>query len=421
MLGCGGSELTQRCRMKYFVASGWILFTLFAIAGCSPARSETRPPTLPPATVIVAKPTEALITDSVRYTGHTDAVESVDIRSRVSGFLKSVSFEEGTEIEEGTKLYQIDDREYQADLSVATAELTSAQSRAAKASTDFNRAVDLKKKGAISEEDFDRNQAQKLEADAAVESANAALARRKLNVEFSTITAPISGRINRNLLSVGNLVTADATVLTSIVSVDPMYVFADVDERAILRIQKLVREGALEARKPGEIPILMGLANDQGFPYVGVVDFIDSRVNPGTGTIRIRGKFDNPRPTTGTRPLSPGLFANLQVPIGKPHAALLIAERAIGTDQGTKYVYIVNDKKEVERRNIELGDQHEGLREVRTGLNSDDLVIVDGLQRVRPGVAVDPKSGTMQSRSARGETSSKPEKTEEADSRSNSK
>ena len=190
-------------------------------------------------------------------------------------------------------------------------------------------------------------------------------------------------------------------MLTTIVSVDPIYVYFDVDERTILNIQRGVREGRLKSRVQGEIPILLGLATDQDYPYEGVIDFIDNRVDPRTGTIRVRGNFPNPKPEVGQRALSPGLFSRVRVPVGEPTRSLLVTDRAVGTDLGRKFLYVVNDSNEVVFRPVELGARHDGLRVVSLGLNPGERVVIDGLQRVRPGSVVAPKPGEMRSRPSR--------------------
>jgi len=217
-------------------------------------------------------------------------------------------------------------------------------------------------------------------------------------VEFSKIAAPIAGKISRSQITEGNLINADVTVLTTIVSVEPMQVYFDVDERTILTLRKRVREGQLEGKRDQEIPVLMGLTIDKDYPHVGHIDFLENRVDPRTGTIRVRGTFENPKPDKGERILDAGLFARIRVPIGDRKPALLVTERAIGTDQGQKFVYVVDDKNEVVFRPVQLGAMHDGLRVIAEGVNAGERVIIDGLQRVRPGSVVNPKPGDMRSR-----------------------
>jgi len=379
------------CGYSIFAAA--ILF----LPGCEQSATDASVP-VPAATVIVSPPVEKSVVDYVDYTGRTESAEAVEIRARVTGFLKSVLFKDGSEVRKDAPLYEIDDREFKADLEAAVAELGIAQARQERATADFKRVEALRTKNVVTAEQYDQSQAAKKEADAAVHSAEAKRDRAQLNVDFSKIAAPIAGKINRSQITAGNLVNANLTVLTSIVSVDPMFVYFDVDERTFLTLRKQVREGQLESRTATEIPVLMGLTGDKGYPHVGKLDFMENRVNPGTGTIRVRGTFANPRPPRGDRVLESGLFARIRVPIGKSKPALLITERAIGTDQGRKFLYVVNSKNEVVFRPIRLGALHDGLRAITEGLNAGEKVIIDGLQRVRPGSVVDPKPGDMHSR-----------------------
>jgi len=371
---------------------------VLALAGCDHSQAESNRQKPPPTVVIVSAPVEQSVVDFVDYTGRTEAAETVEIRSRVTGFLQAVKFEDGAEVAKDAPLYQIDDREYKADLESAQGQLKSAQAHQEKTTTDFKRMAALKDKGAASAEEYDRADAAKKEADAAVESGQAQVDRAQLNVDFSTISAPIAGKISRTQITEGNLINANQSVLTNIVSVDPINVLFDVDERTVLTIQKAIREGQLGSKKTDDPTILLGLTTDTDYPHVGEIDFIDNKVDPRTGTIRVRGKFQNPKPERGDRTLTPGLFSRIRVPLGKPHTALLITERAIGTNQGQKFIYVVDDKNEVAFRAIKLGATHDGLRVVAEGLKAGERLIIDGLQRVRPGSIVDPKLHDMRSR-----------------------
>ncbi|MSR56937.1 MAG: efflux RND transporter periplasmic adaptor subunit [Planctomycetaceae bacterium] len=367
-------------------------------SGCDHSRADPASMKLPPATVIVSQPVAKQIVDYVDFTGRTDAAETIEIRAKVTGFLDTVTFVAGSEVDEGVPLYQIDSRQYNADLDAAKAALASSLAAQDKATTDFKRMEELKKRGAASQEEFDRTDAARKEADADVQSASAKVERAQLDVGFTKIAAPIFGKISRTLVDKGNLVNADTTKLTTLVSVDPMFVYFDVEERTMLTIEQQVRDGTLESRESSTVVVLLGLATDDGYPHRGTLDFIDNRVDPNTGTKLLRGVFANPKPAVGERILTPGLFARVRVPIGKPHSALLVNERAIGTDQGQKFVYVVNDNNEVVFRPVRLGAKHDGLRVVAEGVQSGDAIIIDGLQRVRPGAVVKPKPGDMRSR-----------------------
>jgi RND family efflux transporter MFP subunit len=378
------------------------LFALLCLAaafpsGCSSSEADSAAQSAP-TVVVVSPPVEQAVVDYVEYTGRTDSAETVEIRARVTGFLNAVLFKDGDEVQKGTPLYEIDDREFQADLAGAKAQLDTSLAHQEKTTLDFQRMEALKEKKAITAAQYDQALADKKEADAQVESAKAKVDRAQLNVDFSKIAAPISGKISRSEITAGNLVDANKTVLTSIVSVDPIYVYFDVDERTFLTLMQQVREGKLEDQKDQVIPVYLGLATDKGYPHKGRIDFLENRVNPATGTIRARGTFPNPKPPVGRRVLEAGLFARIRVPIGKPKPTLLVADRAIGTDQGRKFLYIVNDQNQVVFRPVELGAMHDGLRAIAEGLSAGERVIVDGLQRVRPGVVVSPTPGDMRSR-----------------------
>jgi RND family efflux transporter MFP subunit len=377
----------------------WLLLpAMLAVVGCDQSQADSSAKQLPAAVVVVSPPVEEAVVDYVEYTGRTESAETVEIRARVTGFLNAVLFKDGAEVQKGAPLYEIDDREFQADLAAAKAALATAVARREKATMDFQRTEALRPKGAVTAAMYDQALSEKKEADASVQSAEAKRDRAHLDVEFSKIAAPISGKISRSEMTVGNLVNANTSILTSIVSVDPMYVYFDVDERTYLALMEQVRGGKLESKRNQAIPIQMGLAIDKGYPHQGTIDFLENRVNPATGTIRARGTFPNPKPAVGERVMESGLFARVRVPIGKPKPTLLVADRAIGTDQARKFVYFVNDKNEVVFRPVQLGPTHDGLRAITEGLSVGERVIIDGLQRVRPGSIVSPTLGDMRSR-----------------------
>jgi RND family efflux transporter MFP subunit len=368
-----------------------------SLVGCQQSQADSAAQA-PPTVVVVSPPVEEAVVASVDYTGRTDSAETVEIRARVTGFLNAVLFKDGDEVQKGQPLYEIDDREFQADLAAAKAQRDTVLAHQEKVVLDFRRAEALKAKGAITAAQYDQTVADQKEADAQVESAKAKVDRAQLNVDFSKIAAPISGKISRSDLTAGNLVDANKTVLTTIVSVDPIDVYFDVDERTFLTLMQQVREGKLESGKDQAIRVYLGLTTDKSYPHKGAIDFVENRVNPATGTIRTRGTFPNPKPPVGRRVLEAGLFARIRVPIGKPKPTLLVTDRAIGTDQARKFVYVVNDKNEVVFRPVQLGPMHEGLRVISEGLAAGERVIIDGLQRVRPGVIVAPTAGDMRSR-----------------------
>jgi RND family efflux transporter MFP subunit len=358
------------------------------LAGCT--REPSGAPKATPIPVTVSRPIERDVTDYADFTGRTAAVDSVEVRARVSGYLDEVSFKEGALVMKADKLFQIDPRPYRADLDRARGTVAQIDARVRRLERDYLRIKNLITRGAVGQEEYDRCEADYREAVAnlAVAKANRDLAA--LNLEYASVTALVSGRVSRYVVTVGNLVQGGdqggGTLLTTIVSVDPMYAYFDVDEYTALRVRRLVREGKSDSPRDGGYPVALGLANEQGHPHRGTINFADNQVNPKTGTIRARGVFPNKEQV-----LLPGLFARVRVPIGRPHQALLVSERAIDSDQGQKIVCVVNDKNMVIARPVRLGALHDGLREITDGLQPGVRVIVGGLQQVRPGITVVPK------------------------------
>jgi RND family efflux transporter MFP subunit len=291
-------------------------------------------------------------------------------------------------------LFEIDPQPYRASLSQAEGSLAAAEARVERLTADFTRAKRLVVTGAMSQEDFDKTAGDYNEASSSRAALKAAVERAKLDLDYTKVTSPISGRTSRYVVTIGNLIEpgnqAGGTLLTTIVSMDPMYAYFDVDERTALRVRQMIREGKSESVRDGGFPVALGLANEEGYPHQGTVDFVDNQVNPKTGTIRLRGTFSN-----GTQVFLPGFFARVRMPVGRPHKALLVNERALDTDQGQKVVYVVGEKNVVATRPVRLGVLENGLREVTDGLKSGEQVIVTGLQQVRPGATVEPKLAEM--------------------------
>jgi RND family efflux transporter MFP subunit len=383
------------------------LVSSLGLLGCEEAKpklGETKPPL-----VVVSPAVTDYVIDYEDFTGKTDAVFSVDVRARSTGYLEKVHFKDGDEVKEGDLLFEIDPRPYQADLARAEATLNQSEAHFSRLDADFHRAKNLYSRNSIGREEYDKIQGDRAEAEAMVGIARATRDLAKLSLGFTKITAPIAGRLSRRMVDPGNLVKADDTILTSIVSLDPMYVYFDVDERTLLRIRRLVREGRVKTRQEAEVPVLVALSDEEGFPHKGTINFSDNKVDPNTGTLRVRGIIENP-PLKGRsmRVLSPGLFTRVRLPIGSPHKEVLIPEEAIGTDQGRKYLYVVKDEKKkdgkgpskddkdasavthvVVDRTVKVGPSHGGLRVVTEGLKANEMVIVSGLQRVRPGSKVE--------------------------------
>jgi multidrug efflux system membrane fusion protein len=329
------------------------------------------------------------VVESDEYTGRLEAVETVDVRARVSGYLQSMHFTDGALVKKGALLFVIDPRPYQAELNRAKAALEQAIARYERTQKDFARAQQLVKSRAISAEEVDTRAADQREAQESVQAARAAVEAARLNVEFTQVKAPISGRISREFVTEGNLINggaAESTLLTRIVSPDPIYGYFDVDERSFLKYSRLWRNGTRSIAREVNIPVDLALGDETGFPHRGHLDFIDNRLDPNTGTMTARAVFSNPELT-----LVPGLFARIRLPGSSRYEALLIPDEAIGSDQTQRFAFVVNDQNTVEYRKVELGPMIDGLRVIRDGLKPEDWVIVNGVQRVRTGATVDPQ------------------------------
>jgi RND family efflux transporter MFP subunit len=379
--------------MKTIPSHGVLLFALLAltaaVAGCERAQSQTNPQgPPPPPQVYYTLPEPQLITDYEDFTGHTEAVKMVTMRSRVSGYLVNVNFEDGAEAAKGTVLFEIDNRPFVADLANKEALVVQSERHVERLKSDYERAQRMVAGNpkSISQEQFDQYRFDYIEAQAALKAATASRDLSQQNVDWAKVVAPISGKLSRRMVDPGNLVVADNTPLTTIVTEDPIYGYFDVDEHTLLRLRRLIEQGKI--KKDLDSPVTLALSDEDGFPHPGTINFVDNQVDTQTGTLRFRGVFKN-----GDRVLSPGLFIRVRLPIGEPHQALVIPESAINTDQGRKFVWVANAKNQATYTSIEAGAPYPGERRVvESGLNSGDRVIVTGLQRVlRSGMPVDAK------------------------------
>jgi len=381
-----------------------VFVLLWTFAACESKSNEFVEP--PPPKVTVAQPVQQEVIEYLEFTGNTRAVEEVEIRARVSGFLQSMHFTPGTRVDLKDELFVIDPKEYQAEYNAARAELTAAKAQHNRAKIEYERAKRVFDQGAGRETDVVTWQGERDVALAAIERAKAKLERANLNLSYTRVTAPISGRVSRNYVDIGNLVgEGEATLLTIIKRYDPMYVYFNLNENDLLRVMTMYRERITQkginpdtdSDSKAEITLFMGLANEEGYPHEGIVDFAESGVDPGTGTMQIRGIFPN---SETVKVLLPGLFARLRLPIGKDPNALLVTERAIGADQTGNYLLAVSSDNVVEKRSIRMGQLVDGLRVIRKGLQPGELVIVKGLQRARPGGKVDPEKIDMKTLTA---------------------
>lgn len=368
-----------------------LALSIAVIAGCSGEAAENAQP--PPPEVSVAAVLVKQISQWDDFSGRVEAVESVDLRPRVSGYIERVNYREGQEVRQGEVLFTIDSRSYRAELARAQADLARARSQAQLGRSEAARALKLSELQAISIESYEQRRSAATEALANVQAAQAAVDAARLNVEFTQVRAPISGRAGRALVTAGNLVSAgdSANVLTTLVSLEQMHVHFDTDERTFLHYAELARKGERPSENGGGVPVQVGLVGEDGFPHTGKVDFLDNQVDPSTGTIRARALLDN-----ADRTLTPGLFARVRVLGSGVAEARLIDDKAVLTDQDRKYVYVVDGEGQAQRRDVELGRTAEGLRIVETGLAAGDKVIVNGVQKVFfPGMPVDAKVVAM--------------------------
>jgi RND family efflux transporter MFP subunit len=372
----------------FLAGSALVLGFCLGMTGCTRAPAEA--PATAPIPVTVSYVVEREVTDYADFTARTAAVDSVEVRAHVWGYLEKVKFDEGALVKKGDVLFELDPRPYEAILNQAKAKVAQDEAQLKFDEAEYQRNLNLVRTGAVSRSDLDKTAAARGVDIANVAADKAIVASRQLDLDYTKVLAPVSGRTSRYVVTVGNLVQsgdqAGGTLLTTIVSVDPMYAYFDVDERTVLRVHQMIREGKAKSAREVEVPVELCLANEDGFPHRGTINFVDNQVNPKTGTLRARGVFPNK-----DEALAPGYFARVRVPIGNAHQALLVSDRAFDTDQGQRIVYVVNGDNKVVPRPVRLGAVHDGLRVVDDGLKPGERVIVKGLQQVRPGMTVEPK------------------------------
>jgi RND family efflux transporter MFP subunit len=367
-----------------------ILVAIGVISSCTSGPHSAPPP--PKVKVVQALVRE--ITEWDEFTARLDAVDSVEVRPRVGGYLESINFQDGALVKKGDVLFGIDDRPYTAALRHAEADRTLANSRLILARKNSARAPDLLTSHAISQEEADIRESNLRQAEASLQAAEAAVDAARLDVEFTKVSAPISGRVGRKLVTEGNLITggpgSQGTLLTTIVSLDPIYAYFEADEGSFLKYNRLARSGQRPSSRDYRNPVHVGLADEQGFPREGFMDFVDNQVDRGTGTIVGRAILRNPDLS-----LVPGLFARLRLPGSGQYRATLLPDETIGSDQSQKYVFIVGAESKAQYRPVEIGPLVDGLRVIRSGVTLQDWVVVAGLQRVRPGFTVDAQRDTI--------------------------
>jgi multidrug efflux system membrane fusion protein len=368
---------------------------LAALAGLNAGCSSSAQPKAPaPVEVSVAEVICKQLGDSDEFTGRLEAVNAVEVRPRVSGYLQSVHFKEGAIVRQGDLLFQIDPRPFQAEVDRLKGDLSQAKAQRSRAQSDFERAERLHNNDGMSAEEYDRRAAVRNEAEARIASTEAALRGAELNLEFTRVTAPITGRVGRAEITEGNLVESGAAQvkpLTTLVSLDPIYVYFDVDEQTYLKYARVTQSHGTSSHDLRSAALL-GLADEDGFPHAGQVSFVDNQVSSSTGTIRLRATFANKNLA-----LTPGLFARIRLQGGGAHSGCLAKDQAVVTDLNQKYVFVLGKNNTLAYRSVKLGPMAEGLRVVRDGLHEGDVIVVNGLQRVRPGATVAPKKISMAS------------------------
>lgn len=377
--------------MKSYFAAKVVLVAFAALlaTGCfeQETQAEAQPPQAPMApTIDVSRVINETVTDWDMHTGRLQSSETVVLVPRVSGYIEKVNFEEGALVPAGAVLFEIDARPFQAEVSRLRAELRSAEAGKVLADKDFARAERLKRQGAVSDEQVDSRYSAKQQAVAKVFSVKAELQRAELDLEFTKVKAPISGRVSLAIETEGNYVTAGQTQLTTLVSMSRMYAYFNVDENTFLNYQKT---WAVQSDKTDPI-VFMSLANESDFPHAGYIDFVDNTVNQNTGTIRLRASFENDKGV-----LLPGLFTRLRMVASAPYNAILISQKAVGTDLNNKYVLVVSEENQVQYRPVQLGEKRNGLQVVLAGLGPDEMIVVNGLQRIFPNMTIQPNEVAM--------------------------
>lgn len=380
-----------------------LLIVAITCASSQTGCAKRKPPTgdTGPLEVEVAPPYVKNVVDFLDFTGRLDAIFSDDIRARVTGYITETPFKEGDLVKKGDILFRIDRRPYKAKLDDAMAYLELQKAKLKLARADNVRAkVVAQTPGAISSQDLDKYQAAEEEARAAVKSADASTEIHKLNLDWCNVDCPIDGRVSRYFLTIGNLINQDQTLLTTVLSENPIYAYWDTDERSLLKVRRGIESGRIKPNANGDIPVYMSLADETGFPHKGLLNFVNNRIDPLTGTITMRATFENPLvkndPKKDRRLFAPGMFVKVRIPMGVPQRSVLVAESCLVTDQGLKNVYIVDDQNKVQYRRIDLGAlQPDGLRVITAGLDGKERVLLTGLQMVRPGMEVKPDEVKM--------------------------
>ncbi|CAA2154768.1 Efflux pump periplasmic linker BepF [Methylobacterium brachiatum] len=359
----------------------------FLVAGPLAPIAHAQAPGGPPPKVTVAKPVVREIVEQDQYTGRFEAIENVEVRARVTGYLEKINFIDGQNVKKGDLLFVIDRRPYKAALEQAQAALASAKARQSFSQTDLERAQTLSRSGNISEQVTDQRRQASLTAQADVDSAQAALNNAQLNYDFSEVKAPVNGRISRRLVTEGNIVSADQTMLTTIVSLDPIWFSFTVDEKSFLKYQNSLGIGMGQTQQGKGVPIMISLSGEAKPTRKGTLDFVDNRVDNATGTILLRATVPN-----ADQFIKPGLFGIVAMPATKPFQGVLIPDEAVAANQDKRVVYVVGPDNVIQQKDVVLGPKVDGYRVIRSGLKGDETLVVNGVARIRPGAKVTPET-----------------------------
>jgi len=362
------------------------MFSALLLIGCQKKPAQ---PAMGPPTVTVAHPLHREVVDWDEYTGHLEPVNEVKLRARVGGYLEEANFQEGSIVEAGQVLFKLDPKPYQAELDRAVSQVEQAKAQAENAAAEFLRIDRLRKEGGGSEKEFQDAKYAKMQTAAAVAAAQAAAETARLNLDWTQVKTLIRGRVGKKEVTPGNMITggtASGTELTTITSIDPIYCYFDADETSVLKYERLAQEKKRVSAREEQIPCFLQLGNEEGFPHEGVIDFVNNRVDPNTGTLRARGVFPNPNAW-----LQPGFFARLRLPGSGRYQAVLIPDAAIDTNQSIKFVRVLRPDHSIEARTITLGALFGQYRAVDSGLGADELIVVNGIQRAIPETKVNPE------------------------------
>jgi multidrug efflux system membrane fusion protein len=375
--------------LRWAPAIAAMIATLVSTSGCDRRENKFIPP--PPPQVTVSRPVRQAVTDYLYLTGNTQAVDQVQLQARIEGFLTSIHFTDGDYVKKGDLLFLIEQAVYQAKVQQAEGQLAAVQAQLLRANQEYDRQVSLVKQNATPKADVEKWRAERDAAQAKMTETKANLELARINLGYTRVTAPFDGRMDRHLVTPGNLVgAAGPTPLADITRMDPIYAYFTLNERDLIRLMEKRRETAQMPQNETAVPVFASIKDSEEYPFKGQLDFVSSSLDPNTGTILLRAVFSNPKGASGVSRLIPGMFVRLRIPVEVRERALLVPERALGVDQNGRYLLVVNDQDVVDQRPVKVGAGVDGMRVVEEGLQADDWVVVSNLQRARPGAKVTP-------------------------------